>query len=309
MEQCRCSLEEASKIRSFVNSVQRIVDLSFISVVDLGVRVALRRCFVTFAMVFHYNDWVLAGRGVPREVILSLFAVIMDSMAGGTGEDFAGAGAGAGAGGRVAVAPEEMLDTMERLNLIQTARGERRMEGRSPTSPRQGVGQAGGKSLFNGLMAVGVRDGGYDDGRVWDEDGKEDDGKGGGESYLMHESVSVRFGFCHVFTRVRRDVECGVFDFVLYRSSNADELRMTFTGCSMSITEAHCPFLRPNSSFHYHISPLILSFNRSNTLQKRWPHEHHHPSHPNPTTSHPSHSNSNKKKKPNQKSTRAAPTG
>jgi len=114
------------------------------------------------------------------------------------------------------VAPEEMLDTMELLNLIQTARGERRMEGRSPTSPRQGVGQAGGKSLFNGLMAVGVRDGGYDDGRVWDEDGKEDDGKGGGESYLMHESVSVRFGFCHVFTRVRRDVECGVFDFVLF---------------------------------------------------------------------------------------------
>ena len=43
VDQCRCSLEEGSWIRRFVNSVLRIVDLSFVSVGDLGMRVTLRR--------------------------------------------------------------------------------------------------------------------------------------------------------------------------------------------------------------------------------------------------------------------------
>ena len=48
------------------------------------------------------------------------------------------------------MAPEEMLDTMERLNLIQTAPAEQRMEGRTLTSPIQEVGQAGGSRCLMG---------------------------------------------------------------------------------------------------------------------------------------------------------------
>merc|ERR1719253_2480465 len=56
VEQCRTSLEEASRIRSFANSVQRLIDLSFATVPHFEFRSCLRECFVAFALVFHDTD-------------------------------------------------------------------------------------------------------------------------------------------------------------------------------------------------------------------------------------------------------------
>ena len=79
IHQCRLNLEEASQLRSFVNAVNRIVDLSFFTIGDVYTRVALRRCFVAFAMAFRDNDWILSGRGVPHSVVLRLFKTIISS--------------------------------------------------------------------------------------------------------------------------------------------------------------------------------------------------------------------------------------
>jgi hypothetical protein len=68
IDQCRLNLEEASQLRSFVNAVNRVVDLSFFDVSDVRTRIALRRCFVAFAMAFRDNDWVLSGKGIPQSV-------------------------------------------------------------------------------------------------------------------------------------------------------------------------------------------------------------------------------------------------
>ena len=76
VEQCRTSLEEASKIRSFANSVQRLVDLSFATVTDTVFRSCLRQCFVAFAMVFHDTDSLKVGKGISRAVVIRLFAMI-----------------------------------------------------------------------------------------------------------------------------------------------------------------------------------------------------------------------------------------
>jgi len=76
VEQCRTSLEEASKIRSFANSVQRLIDLSFATVSNDEFRSILRQCFVGFAMVFHDTDSLKAGKGIPRVVVIRLFAII-----------------------------------------------------------------------------------------------------------------------------------------------------------------------------------------------------------------------------------------
>merc|ERR1719330_1223286 len=37
---------------------------------------ALKRCFVTFAVVFCDNEWLDYGRGIEKEVILSLFGAL-----------------------------------------------------------------------------------------------------------------------------------------------------------------------------------------------------------------------------------------
>jgi len=76
VEQCRTSLEEASRIRSFANSVQRLIDLSFATVTDFNLRSILRECFVAFAMVFHDTDSLKVGKGISRAVVIRLFALI-----------------------------------------------------------------------------------------------------------------------------------------------------------------------------------------------------------------------------------------
>jgi hypothetical protein len=107
VEQCKANLEEASRIRSFVNSVGRIVDLSFITVEDLILRASLRRCFVTFAMVFHDNDLLLTGRGIPRGVIRKLFVNVISGMEFESNTEV--------------VSPDIIIDMLEHLNLIQRA--------------------------------------------------------------------------------------------------------------------------------------------------------------------------------------------
>ena len=79
VEQCRTSLEEASRIRSFANSVVRLVDLSFATAADVAFRTCLRRCFVGFALVFHDTDSLKAGKGISRAVVVRLFALVIAS--------------------------------------------------------------------------------------------------------------------------------------------------------------------------------------------------------------------------------------
>ncbi|KAL7504615.1 hypothetical protein ACHAXN_002449 [Cyclotella atomus] len=116
VEQCRTSLEEASKIRSFANSVQRLIDLSFATVQDFNFRACLRRCFVAFAMVFHDTDSLKVGKGISRAVVIRLFAIV-SSMENGRPKS--------------QISPEDMtelmedatliLDTLETMNLVQRA--------------------------------------------------------------------------------------------------------------------------------------------------------------------------------------------
>jgi hypothetical protein len=105
IHQCRLNLEEASQLRSFVNAVIRVVDLSFFTVQDVRTRVALRRCFVAFAMAFRDNDWVLSGKGIPQSVVLRVFRTIIssDPLAKYISEAL-------------------ILDMLEKLNLIERAR-------------------------------------------------------------------------------------------------------------------------------------------------------------------------------------------
>ena len=107
LDQAKSSLEEASKIRSFINSVGRIVDLSFITVPDLYLRSVLRRCFVAFAMEFRDNELVKVGKGIPKTVVLNLFSVMMSVI---NHDDSS------------AVSPEAILETLETMNLLQKAR-------------------------------------------------------------------------------------------------------------------------------------------------------------------------------------------
>jgi len=125
VEQCRTSLEEASRIRSFANSVVRLVDLSFATAADVAFRTCLRRCFVGFAAVFHDTDSLKAGKGVSRAVVVRLFALVITSTEDGPGS------------GRIVPPPpgrirqDEMadhmdnaaviLDALETMNLVQTA--------------------------------------------------------------------------------------------------------------------------------------------------------------------------------------------
>mmetsp|Transcript_25343 Transcript_25343/g.52991 ORF Transcript_25343/g.52991 Transcript_25343/m.52991 type:complete len:1482 (+) Transcript_25343:1-4446(+) len=125
VEQCRTSLEEASRIRSFANSVQRLIDLSFATgVTDFDFRSCLRQCFVAFAMVFHDTDSLKVGKGISRAVVIRLFAVVSSMVDGSSG----GKNRLPSRGG---MSPEELmdymdnaaliLDTLETMNLVQRA--------------------------------------------------------------------------------------------------------------------------------------------------------------------------------------------
>ncbi len=105
IHQCRLNLEEASQLRSFVNAVNRVVDLSFFTVGDVHTRVALRRCFVAFAMAFRDNDWILSGRGVPHSVVLRVFKTIISSDE--ASKD---------------ISPSVILTMLQNLNLMEHAR-------------------------------------------------------------------------------------------------------------------------------------------------------------------------------------------
>jgi hypothetical protein len=84
----------------------RIVDMGFFTIENPYLRVALRRCFLLFAMAFRQNDWVLSGRGIPQSVVLQFFEFVVE--AGPTGDE--------------KLRAEAILDTLERLKLIQRAR-------------------------------------------------------------------------------------------------------------------------------------------------------------------------------------------
>jgi tetratricopeptide (TPR) repeat protein len=77
--QCSLNLEEAAHMRSFKNAFTRIVDLGFFTIEDDFLRIALRRCFVLFAMAFRSNDWMLSGRGIPHSILLKFFGTVLSS--------------------------------------------------------------------------------------------------------------------------------------------------------------------------------------------------------------------------------------
>jgi hypothetical protein len=104
MQQCRANLDEATALRSFQNSATRIIDLSFATIEDVAMRSAVRRCFVTYAMGFRDNEWVLVGRGIPQAVVLKLFATVI------------------GCQGTNLPSPEGVLYSLEAMNLLQRAR-------------------------------------------------------------------------------------------------------------------------------------------------------------------------------------------
>jgi hypothetical protein len=81
------------------------VDLSFFTIPDIHTRVALRRCFVAFAMAFRDNDWILSGRGVPHSVVLRVFKTIISSDE--ASKD---------------ISPSAILTMLQNLNLMEHAR-------------------------------------------------------------------------------------------------------------------------------------------------------------------------------------------
>ncbi|CAB9499668.1 tetratricopeptide repeat domain [Seminavis robusta] len=107
INQCTLNLEEASILRSFVNAFTRIVDLSFFTVNDIKLRIALRRCFVWFAMAFRDNDWMLAGKGIPQSVVLSVFETVVNLDESETEDNW--------------IEPETILSMLEKMNLLQRA--------------------------------------------------------------------------------------------------------------------------------------------------------------------------------------------
>jgi tetratricopeptide (TPR) repeat protein len=103
--QCSLNLDEAAQMRSFKNAFTRIVDMSFFTFDDPYKRVALRRCFVIFAMAFRQNDWMLSGRGIPQSVVLKLFETTIS----------------AGPNSAEKVTADEILEILENLKLLQRA--------------------------------------------------------------------------------------------------------------------------------------------------------------------------------------------
>jgi hypothetical protein len=104
IQQCRANLDEATALRSFQNSASRIIDLSFATIEDVAMRSAVRRCFVTYAVGFRDNEWVLVGRGIPQAVVLKLFGTVI------------------GRQGTNLPSPEGVLYSLEAMNLLQRAR-------------------------------------------------------------------------------------------------------------------------------------------------------------------------------------------
>lgn len=105
IRQARLNLEEASQLRSFINAVNRVVDLSFFTVADVRSRIILRRCFVAYAMAFRENDWMLSGRGIPQSVVLRVFQTIISADEGNK-----------------YISASSILDMLEKLNLLERAR-------------------------------------------------------------------------------------------------------------------------------------------------------------------------------------------
>lgn len=105
IQQCRLNLEEASQLRSFDNALNRVVDLTFFEISDVRTRIALRRCFVAFAVAFRDNDWVLSGKGIPQSVVLRVFKSIVSSDKDSK-----------------YISASAILTMLEKLNLIERAR-------------------------------------------------------------------------------------------------------------------------------------------------------------------------------------------
>lgn len=103
--QCSLNLEEAAQLRSFRNAFLRIVDMCFFTIPESDIRIALRRCFVYFALAFRANDWMLSGRGIPQSVLLKFFETII--LSGPTGQE--------------PVAPNDIISMLEQLKLITRA--------------------------------------------------------------------------------------------------------------------------------------------------------------------------------------------
>ncbi len=172
VDQCRYSLEEASKIRSFVNSVGRIVDMSFMVVTDLKLRTSLRRCFVTFAMVFHENEWLLTGKGIPRGIVAKLFQNVISRMNFEPNDK--------------EISADFVIDMLEHMNVLHRARhGTTTKAGTDSRSSTPSTG----KSLLNGSIMSSSED--SDDFEA-DEESDVDGSNMHVEhaSYLIHESVS-----------------------------------------------------------------------------------------------------------------------
>ena len=175
--QCKASLEEASKIRSFVKSVERIVDMSFMTVSDLKLRASLRRCFVTFAMAFRDNEWTLTGKGIPRGIVKRLFYNVISAEKSRSEVDVFSA--------------DIVIDMLEHMNLIYKARHGTtnrmtKLETQSNITSKQG------KSLMNGTINFSEdvpNDEAVEDAFVNDDE--YDSLHIDHTSYLMHESVSI----------------------------------------------------------------------------------------------------------------------
>ena len=136
VEQSKLCLEEASRIRSFINSLGRVIDLSFSMISDIDIRMAIRRCFVSFAMIFSECDWVLSGKGVPRDVIVQIFSVVLSSTCRES-----------------SISSEYVLDTLEHLNLLHRANHGVNMTGVYETQDYENEGYVKeSKSLINGSL-------------------------------------------------------------------------------------------------------------------------------------------------------------
>lgn len=105
--QCSLNLEEAAQLRSFKKAFMRIVDMCFFTVDDPFLRIALRRCFVLYAMAFGSNDWVLSGTGVPESVLRKFFGTVLDAGP---------------IDGEEKIDPDLILTMLENLKLLQRAR-------------------------------------------------------------------------------------------------------------------------------------------------------------------------------------------
>jgi len=115
VEQCKKSLMEATQIRSFSKAVGRIVDLSFSTVEDATERAALRRCFVTFAVVFSNSKLIRVNKGIPKDVILALFSVVQ----GGAHSNESSSNLSDPSN---KITPSLLLETFETMNLLERAR-------------------------------------------------------------------------------------------------------------------------------------------------------------------------------------------